>query len=194
MNNQSDELAKGMTQSVTRRQALKEFSLGLAAMALAFASPALKADMLPANAAAITANAGNTFVLAPTLNPSVFTITATGIVQVSNLGNCTEQAVVQVQFPASPGQPILLSGSVTLTSADGATTLKFTVKGIATPDASNPAFFNNTYQATFTGGSGAFASATGTAEINELVMFNSPTTGTGTWTMKGHVVSVPSGP
>lgn len=190
-NHKFDELAKGMAQSVTRRQALKRFCVGLAGMALAFTSPALKADTLPANAAAITANAGNTFVLAPTLNPSVFTITATGVVQVSNLGNCTEQAVVQVQFPASPGQPILLSGSGTLTSADGATTLKFTVTGTATPDASNPAFFNNTYQVTFTGGSGAFSTARGAAQIKELVMFNSPTAGTGTWTMKGYVVSAP---
>ncbi len=35
MNNQFDELAKGMAQSVTRRQALKKVSVGLAGMALA---------------------------------------------------------------------------------------------------------------------------------------------------------------
>ena len=35
MNNKFDELAKGMAQSVTRRQALKKFGLGLAGMALA---------------------------------------------------------------------------------------------------------------------------------------------------------------
>ena len=35
MNNKFDELAKGMAQSVTRRQALKKFSFGLAGMALA---------------------------------------------------------------------------------------------------------------------------------------------------------------
>jgi hypothetical protein len=34
MKNQFDELAKGMAQSVTRRQALKKFGVGLAAMAL----------------------------------------------------------------------------------------------------------------------------------------------------------------
>jgi hypothetical protein len=33
--NKFDELAKGMAQSVTRRQALKKFSVGLAGMALA---------------------------------------------------------------------------------------------------------------------------------------------------------------
>ena len=35
MNNQFDELAKGLAQSVTRRGALKEFGLGLAGIALA---------------------------------------------------------------------------------------------------------------------------------------------------------------
>jgi len=35
MNNQFDELAKGLAQSVTRRQALKRFGVGLASMALA---------------------------------------------------------------------------------------------------------------------------------------------------------------
>jgi len=35
MNNQFDELTKSMAQSVTRRAALKKFSLGLAGMALA---------------------------------------------------------------------------------------------------------------------------------------------------------------
>lgn len=35
MKNQFDELAKGMAQSVTRRQALKQFGIGLAGMALA---------------------------------------------------------------------------------------------------------------------------------------------------------------
>ena len=35
MNNKFDELAKGLAQSVTRRQALKKFGVGLAGMALA---------------------------------------------------------------------------------------------------------------------------------------------------------------
>ncbi len=35
MNNKLDEIAKGLAQSVTRRQALKKFGLGLAGMALA---------------------------------------------------------------------------------------------------------------------------------------------------------------
>lgn len=35
MNNKFDQLAKGLAQSVTRRQALKKFGVGLAGMALA---------------------------------------------------------------------------------------------------------------------------------------------------------------
>jgi hypothetical protein len=36
MNNKFDQLAKGLAQSATRRQALKKFSLGLAGLALAW--------------------------------------------------------------------------------------------------------------------------------------------------------------
>jgi hypothetical protein len=44
MNNKFDELAKGLAQSVTRRQALKRFSVGLAGMALACFGLATKAE------------------------------------------------------------------------------------------------------------------------------------------------------
>jgi len=66
------------------------------------------------------------------------------------------------------------------------------VTGIAAPDPANPGFLNNSYQATFTGGTGAFASATGAAQISETTKVTSPATGTGTWTMKGYVVTPPS--
>ncbi len=44
MNNKFDELAKGLAQSVTRRQALKRFGVGLAGMALACFGLANKAE------------------------------------------------------------------------------------------------------------------------------------------------------
>jgi hypothetical protein len=44
MNNKFDELTKSMAQSVTRRAALKKFTLGLAAMALACFGLANKAE------------------------------------------------------------------------------------------------------------------------------------------------------
>ncbi len=44
MKNPFDELAKGMAQSVTRRQALKKFGVGLAGMALACFGLASKAE------------------------------------------------------------------------------------------------------------------------------------------------------
>jgi hypothetical protein len=44
MNNKFDELTKSLAQSVTRRGALKKFSLGLAAMALACFGLADKAE------------------------------------------------------------------------------------------------------------------------------------------------------
>jgi hypothetical protein len=44
MNNKFDQLAKGVAQSVTRRQALKRFGVGLAGMALACLGLADKAE------------------------------------------------------------------------------------------------------------------------------------------------------
>jgi hypothetical protein len=44
MNNKFDELAKGLAQSVTRRQALRSLGAGLAGMSLAFFGLASKAD------------------------------------------------------------------------------------------------------------------------------------------------------
>jgi len=44
MNNKFDELAKGLAQSVTRRQAFKRFGVGLAGMALACFGLANKAE------------------------------------------------------------------------------------------------------------------------------------------------------
>ena len=47
MNNQFDELTKGMAQSVTRRAALKKFGVGLAGMALACLGLVNKAEADP---------------------------------------------------------------------------------------------------------------------------------------------------
>jgi hypothetical protein len=51
MNNKFDELAKGLAQSVTRRQALKQFGVGLAGMALACFGLANKTEATPPHAA-----------------------------------------------------------------------------------------------------------------------------------------------
>ena len=47
MNDEFDELARGLAQSVTRRAALKKFGVGLAGMALACFGLARKADARP---------------------------------------------------------------------------------------------------------------------------------------------------
>jgi hypothetical protein len=47
MNNQFDQLTKGLAQSVTRRAALKKFSVGLAGMALACFGLTNKAEARP---------------------------------------------------------------------------------------------------------------------------------------------------
>ena len=54
MNNQFDELAKTMAQSVTRRGALKKFGLGLAGIALAIFGLAEKTKAEPGNVGKIS--------------------------------------------------------------------------------------------------------------------------------------------
>ena len=160
-----------------------------AACATLIITPAAKATFPPVNILPIHANAGVTAVLTNTANPLVFIATATGVVQTTLLGTCVETAQNQVQFPATPGQPVVLNATGTFTSLDGTKSLQFSASGTATPDPANPNFFNATYQVTFTGGTGAFASATGVAQITEVVMFTSATTGTVTWNLNGLVIT-----
>jgi hypothetical protein len=169
---------------------LKLALLAAACVALTIATVSLKADYYPqVNIAPIHANAGVTAVLTNTANPFVFIATATGVVQTSLLGTCIENAQNQVTFPATPDQPVVLYATGSFTSIDGTKSLQFIASGTATPDPANPNFYNSRYQVTFTGGTGAFASAKGAAEITEVVMFTSPTTGTVAWTLNGLVIT-----
>jgi len=163
--------------------------LAAACVALIITTRPLKADFHPVNILPIHANAGVTAVLTNTSTPGLFIATATGVVQSSLLGTCVENALNQVQFPATPDQPVVLNATGTFTSIDGTKSLQFTASGTATPDPANPGFFNAKYQVTFTGGTGAFASAKGGGEITEVVMFTSPTTGTVTWVLNGLVIT-----
>ena len=167
--------------------------LNLAVLAAAcvalITTDSLKADFHPVNILPIHATAGVTAVLTNTSTPGLFVATATGVVQTSLLGTCVENAQNQVQFPATPDQPVVLNGTGSFTSIDGTKSLQFTVSGTATPDPANPNFFNAKYQLTFTGGTGAFCLGKGAAEITEVVMFTSPTTGTVTWTLNGLVIT-----
>ena len=58
MNNQFDQLAKGMAQSVTRRAALKKFGVGLAGMALACFGLANRAEAAKCNPAGVQCYSG----------------------------------------------------------------------------------------------------------------------------------------
>lgn len=163
--------------------------IAAACIALTITTDSLKADFHPVNIMPIHATAGVTAVLTNTSTPGLFVATATGVVQTSLLGTCVENAQNQVQFPATPDQPVVLNATGSFTSIDGTKSLQFTASGTATPDPANPNFFNAKYQVTFTGGTGAFSSARGAAEITEVVMFTSPTTGTVTWVLNGLVIT-----
>ena len=83
---------------------MTKFSL-FKGLSLALGCAALLPTSNSISAADIRVNAGTTFDLIPTADPSVFTHTVDGIAQVSLLGNCTVHADVVVRFPASLGQP-----------------------------------------------------------------------------------------
>ena len=164
--------------------------LAAACATLVITTVSLKADFhTPVNIAPIHANAGVTAVLTNTATPGLFIATATGVVQTSLLGTCVENAINQVQFPATPDQPVVLNATGSFTSIDGTKGLQFTATGTATPDPANPGFFNSRYQVTFTGGTGTYASASGSAVITEVVMFTSATTGTVAWNLNGFVIT-----
>jgi hypothetical protein len=127
-------------------------------------------------------------VFAPTSDPAVLTATVTGVLQSSALGTCVDNAQLEARFPPTPDLPVEINGTATWTSIDGKNSLKLTVTGTATPDPANLGFYNSKYKIAFTGGTGAYASARGLAEIEEVVMFTSDATATATWNMKGIVL------
>ncbi len=151
-----------------------------------------------ASAAEIYASAGTTFVLTQTAtNKSVFTHSVDGVVQVSHLGNCTVHFDVLVTAVYS--DLFGLKGTLTITNATGASTLKANVEGYGMLETDNQNFLDIHYEVTFTGGTGKFANATGQAAIDGFALFTTqglaqPTgayaTGKATWTMKGQVQPV----
>lgn len=175
---------------------MKSLNLLFKKLGLAIVCAALVFAGISATAADIRANAGTTFTLTSTTDPSVFTHKVDGVAQVSLLGKCAFHGDVVVRFPATTGQPITLTGNFTFTAADGVTTLIASVEGAAAPDLANPSFLNFHYDVTFTGGSGPFTNARGRADIDGFGQYTTEglvqpadgsTTGKATWTMKGEV-------
>ena len=146
------------------------------------------------NAAAIRVTTGNTFALVPTSDPNIFGHPVDGVAQVSLMGNCHFHGEATIYLPTSAGQPIriLSSSPWTLTSSDGANSLKFDTEGTATFDPANSLFANLTYKVTFVGGTGKFARARGTGTMEVTAEFTSPLGGLANWTMKGVVINPPS--
>jgi len=152
-------------------------------------NPVQAKDILPVRVTPIIANAGSTAVLTPAADPTFFKASVSGVIQSPSLGTCVNSAELEVRFPVSPNQPVVINGTAIWTTIDGLNSIKVSLTGTATPDPANPGFFNAKYQVTITGGTGLYASARGLAEIDEGVMFTSPTTATATWNMKGFVLT-----
>ena len=190
-----DEFTKSLAQAVKRRAALKKFCFGLVGLALACAAlvTGTKAQPtgLPPKAAALFGNIGGAFVITDAGAPGLFNVTADAIGNGSVLGNFTDSAHLQAQFPP-PGSPdpVLLNGQGTWTTSNGQSSISLSFTGTATPDPDNQFVFNNLYQATITGGTGAFVGATGVAAFTEVVKFNADYSGgTASLVFKGYVVT-----
>lgn len=143
----------------------------------------------PVEITPIWANAGVNAVFYPTADPFVAKVEASGVVQSPQLGSCIETGQLEARFPAIPGDPVTVNGTATFTSINGTNSLNVAVSGTASPDPLHPAFFNAKYKITVTGGTGAYASAKGLAEINEVIMFTTLTNATITWNLKGFVTT-----
>src|SRR6185436_20795958 len=85
------------------------------------------------NASAIRVTTGNTFALVPTADPNILGHPVDGVAQVSVMGNAHFHGESTIYLPTNPGQPIrIFSNSPwTLTSSDGANSLKFDTEGTA---------------------------------------------------------------
>jgi len=135
----------------------------------------------------LQANAGVNVSIAGTQDPLVGNATAFGLVQSPLLGTCVENGQFEARFPTNPANPVIINGTLSLTSINGTNSLAFKVSGSALPDPVNPAFYNAKYSLTITNGTGAFASAKGTAVVREVVLFTSQTNAMATWNLKGFV-------
>jgi hypothetical protein len=166
-------------------------ALAIVCAALVTSPYAVRADDNRANSSAIRATTGNTFALVPTSDPSVFGHPVDGVAQVSLLGNCHFHGESTIYMPTSAGQSIRIVSSSpwSLTSSDGADSLRFDVEGTAAFDPANPLFANITYHASFVGGTGKFVDAKGNATMEVTAMFTSQLAGLANWTMKGIVIT-----
>lgn len=109
------------------------------------------------------ANAGTTFILVPLLStsPLQFTHTVDGLVQVSPLGECTVHFDLVVTTTGSSSRPYLVTGTQTITTADGASSVTSSVNGYLISNPANATFLGIHYELKFTAGTGQLADARG---------------------------------
>jgi len=109
------------------------------------------------------ANAGTTFVLVPipSTSPQQYTHTVDGVVNVLPLGNCTVHFDLIVTSTGSSSIPYTVSGTQTITTADGSSTVTSSVNGYLSSVPANATFLDILYELKFTGGTGQLANARG---------------------------------
>jgi hypothetical protein len=109
------------------------------------------------------ANAGTTFILVPipSTSPAQNTHTVDGVVEVSPLGACTVHFDLVVTSTTSPTKPYTVTGTQTITTADGSSTVTSSVNGYLSSNPANATFLGIHYELKFTGGTGKLAGARG---------------------------------
>jgi hypothetical protein len=130
---------------------------------LALGCAALGLSGTSASAREFFANAGTTFILVPLLStsPLQFTHTVDGVVQVLPLGDCTVHFDLIVTSTDSSSRPYLVTGTQTITTADGASSVTSSVNGYLSSNPANATFLGIHYELTFTSGTGQLADARG---------------------------------
>jgi hypothetical protein len=133
----------------------------------ALACAALVLGGTAAGAREFFANAGTTFVLAPVLatSPQQFSHTVDGVIQVSPLGSCTVHFDLIVTATASSTRPYLVSGTQTITTAKGDSSVTSSVDGYLSSNPANATFLGIHYKLKFTGGTGKLAHAHGSTVL-----------------------------
>ena len=162
----------------------------LKSIALTLVCAAFAMSAHPADAGVLKGNAGTTFTLIPVEfdakgNPTKFTHTVDGVVRVFELGNCTVH--FDVIAILRPDGSFSGSGTIRITTADGATTLDAEGVAVVTADPANPLFGNFHYDVKFTGGTGQMANARGSGGSDGFAMFTSQSTGKAPWLLQANV-------
>ena len=180
MNNQFDELTKGLAQSVTRRRVLKQFCAGLAGLVLALTS--LSPSAVLAESDVPFRATWESQISITSLGGPLFAVSGLGAGQALHLGDMTAQSITEVVNLAT-GEG---AASYRFTAANGNDVfITFVFLGIPT----SPTAFSIAGVWQVTGGTGRFEGASGSGTYTGQVEFVGEADAVGTFVLAGTISS-----